>query len=422
MLTTQPLWVLGLSVLFAFGPVSVMIQSNLPSAFLMLVCLIIGLAWLARKWRPVDNRRFLLRLAGLCVVAAILVAITAAASAAADFGEIAGRVAKLLGVAAMAALVFEAAAAASVDRQGGRLLYLAASVGICLLALGILEDLLIGYVRGAPALILDQTGWENFTKRPLTILVALVFPLLLGLAGKSRSAAYIRSAGLAGLTLSVAAVAVSEHEAAVFGLLAGALAALLAWWFPKTVHWLAVAVIGFVMFATPLLPVQAWRPWLLEQTQTFPSLQHRLLIWDFAIRKIDERPVLGWGLDAARDMPEGKALVADRLTAEGADIGQLAPSVAEWAQNLPLHPHNAALQVRLELGLPGALLFFGGLCWAALRLVRTVRPVAATAAGLLVSVATVWMISYGAWQTWWLSMVILAVAGTMLLRRAISQD
>ena len=69
------------------------------------------------------------------------------------------------------------------------------------------------------------------------------------------------------------------------------------------------------------------------------SAGHRLLIWSFAGDRIAERPLIGWGLDASRAIPGGD--------------DPIRPGES-W---MPLHPHNAALQLWLELGVPGAVLF-----------------------------------------------------------------
>ena len=34
-----------------------------------------------------------------------------------------------------------------------------------------------------------------------------------------------------------------------------------------------------------------------------PSAAHRLLIWDFVIARIADRPLLGWGMEASRVVP-----------------------------------------------------------------------------------------------------------------------
>ena len=87
-----------------------------------------------------------------------------------------------------------------------------------------------------------------------------------------------------------------------------------------------------------------------------PSAAHRLLIWDFVILRIAERPLLGWGMEASRSLP-------GHATTPPGGPGPLRPGwrrdarlAGRRAELLPLHPHNGALQLRLELGWPGVLL------------------------------------------------------------------
>jgi O-antigen ligase len=131
------------------------------------------------------------------------------------------------------------------------------------------------------------------------------------------------------------------------------------------------------------------------------SAYHRLLIWEFATARIDERPILGWGLNTSRAIPGGQ---------KNLDVSEKA---------LPLHPHNAALQWRLELGILGSL--FG----AALFLVSTEmarryaagRVARAGAVAAIVSTSAIAMLSFGAWQTWWVSSIFLIAGFTILVCR-----
>ncbi|NQU60321.1 MAG: O-antigen ligase family protein [Rhodospirillales bacterium] len=132
-----------------------------------------------------------------------------------------------------------------------------------------------------------------------------------------------------------------------------------------------------------------------------PSARHRLKMWAFAVEKINEKPLLGWGMDASRSIPQ-----EDRRLAPNMEI-------------MPLHPHNAFLQTRLELGIPGAVIvaalvgyFFivvagGGknrFCCGIM-----------TAAGL--SYLTVASLSYGVWQNWWVAFAWALAALTGLALR-----
>jgi O-antigen ligase len=123
------------------------------------------------------------------------------------------------------------------------------------------------------------------------------------------------------------------------------------------------------------------------------SLNQRLDIWNFAIEKIRERPILGWGLNSSRDLPGGHRLVAPN------------------AEVMPLHPHDMALQLRLELGLPGLLL--------GIAIVLAVSAAAARAGSVGARAATVAVIAaaatnsltgYDLWHPWWLSFLWLAAA------------
>jgi O-antigen ligase len=115
------------------------------------------------------------------------------------------------------------------------------------------------------------------------------------------------------------------------------------------------------------------------------SAGHRLLIWSFAGDLIAEHPLAGWGLDAARAVPGGKEPIEPGET---------------W---LPLHPHNAPLQVWLELGAPGAVLFalMMTLPWLGLAEAEWPRLFAAAAGGALTTAFTACLATYGIWQEWW---------------------
>jgi O-antigen ligase len=108
-------------------------------------------------------------------------------------------------------------------------------------------------------------------------------------------------------------------------------------------------------------------------------------------------------MDASRAIPQ-----EDRRLAPNMEI-------------MPLHPHNALLQVRLELGLPGAALVAAILSILFAKVIggigdRTARAFAAGAAGAYLAVAAV---SYGMWQNWWMATAwALAALMAVVLRPA----
>lgn len=135
------------------------------------------------------------------------------------------------------------------------------------------------------------------------------------------------------------------------------------------------------------------------------SARHRLEIWWFTGNHIAERPMLGWGLDSSRAIPGGS---------------DPTPEGPPW---LPLHPHNGALQIWLELGLPGALLFAGFIAWLWLSLGRAPWPrlFAAAAGGSLCAAQMIGLAAYGLWEEWWIGTQFLALFLVLVMGRLAAQ-
>ena len=121
---------------------------------------------------------------------------------------------------------------------------------------------------------------------------------------------------------------------------------------------------------------------------------HRWLIWQFVSERILDHPIVGWGMDSSRAIPDRHTLV-----------------FGSYGEILPLHPHNAFLQVWLELGLVGVIAVAG---------ILVAIPVAARkAAGdnlqmtvafaLFMSYLVLGQLSFGIWQNWWLATGCIAV-------------
>lgn len=143
------------------------------------------------------------------------------------------------------------------------------------------------------------------------------------------------------------------------------------------------------------------------------SALHRLAIWDFVIDRAADRPWQGWGLDASRFVEGGHAVIQTDILPEALT------SLVQWnvvkevgtAAFLPLHPHNASLQIHLELGLTGAIL-------AAILLFTMLRHVTLLAhrldgALILASFSTLFVygqLSTSAWHSWWIAGQVLLMA------------
>lgn len=132
-----------------------------------------------------------------------------------------------------------------------------------------------------------------------------------------------------------------------------------------------------------------------------PSWVWRLHIWEFASERISERPWLGYGLDASRQIGDG----------------MLVSGVA-W-DVLPLHPHNAALHIWLETGLIGVILLAATLMATGDMLSR-VESINRTQILALIWVITAYacllVFSYGVWQEWHQASLAMAIAVVRLLK------
>ena len=143
------------------------------------------------------------------------------------------------------------------------------------------------------------------------------------------------------------------------------------------------------------------------------SFNHRLQIWSYVAGRAAERPFTGWGLEASRTL--GNSATVDVTTSADGKQAQ--------AELLPLHPHNALLQVWVELGLPGAALTALLLVWLAVRVgfQEADRLQRAAALAALTAALVVAELSYGLWQGWWQATLWLTAALTVAVARPVDR-
>lgn len=164
-----------------------------------------------------------------------------------------------------------------------------------------------------------------------------------------------------------------------------------------------MGVLAVLIMAAPLLPQTILKPDvatpITRHLTTKFSFYHRLHIYAFVASKIGERPLLGWGFDGARH----------RTFAD-----QKRPHLQNPQYDMalvPIHPHNAALQVWLELGVVGAILLTLIAAFFPWSMVRGCRPGPGPwpfALGATISAVISALASFGLWQHWWLSALWLA--------------
>ena len=146
-------------------------------------------------------------------------------------------------------------------------------------------------------------------------------------------------------------------------------------------------------FALPFL-INETKDFEIKITNNIPlpnSAVHRIKIWEFVAKKISERPLLGWGMNSSKHFSDGKNMV---YTVSGEYLGEA----------LPLHPHNTILQIWVELGLPGILVF---LClgYYFFKITdQSSKPdlVKAIILGQFLTFFIFSSLSFGLWQAWWL--------------------
>ena len=295
------------------------------------------------------------------------------------------------------------AAALTLDEAGrarvGRATVIGFALALVILAIEFLDAF---PVRRALSGLADRVYPLAVLDRGATVLALACWPPILFLIERRRrfAAALVFLAALVALQLLISL-------SAVLALITAAGGFALAWWRPRAVALLLAG--GFVVL-TAVLPLRAptrdtviWvgevAPWLRS------SAQHRLIIWHFTRDRIAERPLLGWGMDAAREIPGGKTSVRDYMMLP--DALRLDGAV------MPLHPHDAILQWSLELGIGGALLggaivvcilWLAGFAGTASRATRAIAI--ATIAGALPPL----LLSFGVWQAWWQSTLWLVAA------------
>ena len=287
-------------------------------------------------------------------------------------------------------------AAAEVLKAPGRLSFFLLS-GLALgLALAVTD---LATAGGLSSYFSDRTYHATRLNQVSMSFAMLLLPLVavLVLLGRTISALLLAAA----VTATVCALAGTTAKAA---LIAGLPVGLLLYRSHRHLARAAAVISVAVIIIAPLTFARLERvPGLGERADVVKvSAGHRLLIWSFAGDRIAERPLGGWGLDSSRAIPGGDDPIRAGET---------------W---MPLHPHNAALQLWLELGVPGAVLLalLLALLWGALASTAWPRLFAAAAGAALTTGLVGCFASYGIWQEWWLGTLWFSLFAILVMARA----
>lgn len=220
--------------------------------------------------------------------------------------------------------------------------------------------------------------------------------------------------GFMGLTFALLLWLLSD--AAILAFLAGAMVYLPARHSPRFVARLSAAMVVILALATPALITRLPSPddMVRAVPQISNSAHHRFTIWKFATERVFERPWFGWGLDSSRAIPGGKKIIQ-----VDADIPGRAVPLRMTEELLPLHPHNAFLQLWLEFGIIGLLPLMALFARAPLWLAKTFcnAEERAAALSLFAGFVVISALSFGVWQSWWLALIGLASAFMLAARK-----
>ncbi len=203
------------------------------------------------------------------------------------------------------------------------------------------------------------------------------------------------------LALAIASLFL-ESAAATLGLVAGVAALLLALGHRKAGFAITLAASVAAFVAMPFAAREMHRHGWHQADWLAASAQHRIEIWEFSVRRIAENPVLGWGFDGSRHL---QALYPD-LSSTGRELATL-------------HPHSAPLQIMLELGAVGAVIALALLWLIAMRLDGAAGQKRMFGQPLFVAALAIASVAHGAWQNWWLALV---VSAALLVPLTASQD
>jgi O-antigen ligase len=238
--------------------------------------------------------------------------------------------------------------------------------------------------------------------RPVLTLLMIIPPLVAWFLGSSRRGWFY---GL-GLSVLLAFTAMrSESDAAVLGLAIVCLSFPLAWYFPRVTCILAGLAFLIAMGISPLIgqiASQVITPAMHEKISTGHS-KERVALWSSFGSAVRKDPILGGGFGVSPKMAETQvAKKVPRSERRMLAIG---------------HPHNAALQIWVELGAVGAVLALAVIFLTLRAVARHPHLVRSASLALIAGAAPVALVGHGAWQGWWAASLGAAMIWTLAAAR-----
>ena len=195
--------------------------------------------------------------------------------------------------------------------------------------------------------------------------------------------------GLVMLVGAGSAAVAFGSDAPLIALVVAPVVALATWQWPRALPRLMAIGAATLFLTIPgiVWAVRHFADYAAIQRAIPLSYSMRMGYWSHAIDWIRLHPLRGWGLDASRMFSPG----------------------------IRLHPHDASLQIWIELGAIGAVAAAAFWAVTLLRLARPRREAVAAASAACAAVYLLFgFINFGVWQDWWLALGALIVVLTSL--------
>jgi exopolysaccharide production protein ExoQ len=251
-------------------------------------------------------------------------------------------------------------------------------------------------------IIIDYT-YSIFYKNGANISALILFPAAIILYQK-----YNKYMSFSLIYFALIILYFSEAGAALLAVSVGILAMGLTYQFKQSIlRFFKFILIVFVLsfpLAISLVPSAG------EIEDIFPNLPDsvypRIFIWQASAKYILDNPILGKGFNTSRAISKP----SDRVEYYTTGVSN------RGSVPIPLHPHSAVMQIWLELGVFGIVLFLAFL----LTTVKSIEngtssiPKRAMAYGSFFSAFTIANTSYGIWQNWWISALWLTAIFTII--------
>jgi O-antigen ligase len=200
---------------------------------------------------------------------------------------------------------------------------------------------------------------------------------------------------------------------AFYGIILATFVFILSYMMPFWVTRITAVSSYIFLVLSPLFFVYVVSPSVVAQWPYFAkvlnkSLFHRFIAWELFSLKFFEHPFLGWGVTSARYIPMetlgNKSYLYGKKSTSYFQLGEV------------IHPHNNSIQVFVELGILGGLLyafFFASLFWVVAKHVKDRLSVAVCNATLIFGFIA-GEVTHNVWRNYWLALVTLT-AGLLIL-------